>query len=386
MSRFNKLSYDSIKIILLISICLLMLGLSKRPEKPEMQEIKIGWIGPLSGQYASYGKMVKVGTEIAVEEINASGGINGKSLVVIYEDDQLDPKKGVAAFNKLVSVHKVPLVIQAAGSNVMLAEAPIAERKRVVLISPTCTNPKISEAGDYIFRIAPSDLYQGKVIAQVAREELKAKSATVLYINNDYGVGLKDVFIARFEELGGTIAVSEGFAPDTKDFRTSLGKVKAAKPDVVFLSSLYQEAALILKQAKELGIPVQFIGGDGCFALELIQRAGDAAEGMLVVNMHWDPNSSEPLVSGFVSKIKEREGKEPEVYAALGYDCIKVVADAIKRGGTSSEAIKEALYVTEGFSGITGPTTFDEKGDATKEYDLFTVDSGHFVRCESSRD
>ncbi len=378
MRRLDKPSYSLIKVVLLISISFLILGLSKKPEKPEIKEIKIGWIGPLSGQYASYGKMVKVGTEIAVEEINASSGVDGKSLVVLYEDDQLDPKKGVAAFNKLVSVHKVPLVIQAAGSNVMLAEAPIAERKKVVLISPTCTNPKISEAGDYIFRIAPSDLYQGKVIAQVAREELKAESATVLYINNDYGVGLKDVFLARFKALGGEIALSEGFAPDTKDFRTSLGKVKATKPAVVFLSSLYQEAALILKQAKELGIPVQFIGGDGCFAPELIQRAGGAAEGMLVVNMHWNPKSTETLVVNFLEWFKRKEGKEPEVYAALGYDCLRVVADAIRRGGSTSEGIKQALYATAGLLGLTGPTSFDANGDVEKAYDKFIVRNGEF--------
>lgn len=348
--------------------------------RPTPNEIVIGWVGPLSGQYASYGRQVKAGTEIAVEEINAAGGINGKKLTVNYEDDQLDPKKGVSAFEKLVSIHKVPVVIQAAGSNVMLAQAPIAERRKVVLISPTCTSPEITDAGDYIFRIAPSDVYQGKVIAEIAYNELGARSAAVLFINNDYGVGLKDVFLRRFQELGGNIVLSDGFDPDSKDFRTLLGKAKEAEPGVVFLSSLYQEGALILKQAKELGISTQFIGGDGCFAPELIERAGGAAEGMLVINMHWNPQSSDPLVARFIEQFDEREGKEPEVYAALGYDCLKVVADALRRASkVTGTGVKDALYLTDSLRGLTGPTKFDRKGDVEKSYDKFRVKDRRFV-------
>jgi len=363
-------------VVVVLAVVLVIIGL--RSAKPG--EIVIGWVGPLTGQYASYGKMVREGTEIALKKVNESGGINGKKLVVVYEDDQLKPEKGIAAFNKLVSLHRAPVVIQAAGSNVMLAQAPIAERKHVVLISPTCTSPKISDAGDYVFRIVPSDVFQGGVIAETARRDLKAKTAAVLYINNDYGVGLKDVFLKRFAEAGGEVLAADGFDPNTKDFRTMLGRAKDAKPDVVFLSSLYQEAALILRQGKELGLSPQFIGGDGCFAPELIERAGGAAEGMVVVNMHWDPESSDPLVAKFVRAFKERTGKAPEVYAALGYDCLRIVADAIRRAGISPAAIKEALYRTKDFPGVTGPTSFDDEGDAEKQYDVFVVRSGSFVK------
>ncbi len=367
-------------IIGVVAVVAIVVVLSVLGKTKPNTEVTIGWIGPLSGQYASYGKMVKVGTEVAVEKINAEGGINGRKLVVLYEDDQLDPKKGVAAFTKLVSVNGVPLVIQAAGSNVMLAEAPVADRKHVVLISPTCTSPAISKAGDYVFRIAPSDTYQGKVIAEIARNNLNAGTAAVLYINNDYGVGLMGVFYAEFKKMGGTVTLSEGFDPETKDFRTLLGKVKNAAPDVVFLSSLYQEAALILKQAQELGLSAQFIGGDGCFAPELIERAASAAEGMLVINMQWDPKSGDPQVRDFVAKVKEHTGKEPEVYAALGYDCLKVVAHAIQEAGSESSAIKAALYNTDAFPGLTGPTSFDSQGDVLKQYDTFVVSGGKFAK------
>lgn len=376
MVRSTKIFQNLIVTLLILSLGFIFMGMGKRPSA---EQIKIGWIGPLSGQYASYGKMVKAGTDIALEEINASGGINGKELVILYEDDQLEPKNGVAAFNKLVSLNKVPVVIQAAGSNVMLAQAPIAERQKVVLISPTCTNPKITYAGDYVFRIAPSDTYQGKVIAELAYNDLNAKKAAVLYINNDYGVGLKDVFISNFKELGGVLTNSEGFAPGTNDFRTILGKIRDSKPDVVFLSSLYQEAALILKQAKELGISIQFLGGDGCFSPELIARAGNSAEGMIVINMHWNPDSNEPIVKKFISKFKEKEKQDPEVYAALGYDCLRVVAHSIKKAEQEYSTIQKALSSVVDLSGVTGPTIFDKNGDVLKKFDIFVVKNKKFI-------
>ncbi len=345
-------------------------------------EITIGWIGPLSGEYASYGRMVKAGTEIAVDEVNARGGIGGRKLAVIYEDDQLEPKKGVAAFEKLVSVNSVPVVIQAAGSNVMLAEAPLAEKEKIVLISPTCTSPEITDAGDYVFRIAPSDTYQGKVIADIVRNKLACRSVAILHVNNDYGLGLKTVFAEELRRLGGAVVLDEGFDPSSRDFRTVLAKIRAAKPDALLLSTLYQEAALILKQAAELGVTARFIGGDGCFAPELVDRAGSAAEGMLVVNMHWDPASADPVVSRFVQEFVDRHGKKPEVYGALGYDCMMIVASAIEQGGDTSDAIRRRLCGTKDFSGVTGETSFDSNGDALKTYDLFEVRSGEFVRTK----
>jgi len=366
---------------MMIGLALLSFGCGR-----ERGEIKIGWIGPLTGDAAYYGEMVKKGTELAVEEINEAGGIKGLRIKVIYEDDQLDPKKGTLALQKLITVDKVPVVIQAAGSSVMLANAPIAERNKVVLISPTCSNDKIKYAGDYIFRIWPSDAYQGKVIAEFAYNELGKRRAAVLYINNDYGVGLKDEFVKNFKRLGGEVVFVEGFAQGESDFRTILTKLKGLNPDIVFLSSLYKESALILKQAKELGLETQFIGGDGNFAPELIELSGGAAEGTIVTNMHWDPNSSDPIVRNFVRKFREKYNQDPEVYAAAGYDCIKVLARAIEMGGTTSDGIKEALYKIKHFKGVTGDITFDEYGEIMfKEYDKFIVKGGKFVPYEASR-
>ena len=374
--RLKSIIYGLIAILLITTA--LSLGCAKKEK-----EIKIGWIGPLTGDVAYYGQAIKDATDLAVAEINKEGGIQGIKIRVIYEDDQVNPKLGTAAMRKLINIHKVPIAIQAAGSSVMLANAPIAGKNRVVLISPTCSNRKIKDAGDYVFRIWPSDAYQGNVIANFSYNTLNAKNAGVLYINNDYGLGLKDVFVERFGKLGGTITGIETFSVGETDFRTHLTKIASKSPSVVLLASHYKEAALVLKQAANLGLRFQFIGGDGCFAPELISLSGGASEGMIVTNMEWSPESKEKIVYDFVSAYKEKCGKAPEVYAAAGYDCMKVIALAVKNGGTVSSGIRDALYKIKDYKGVTGRITFDEYGEVVgKEYQEFVVKNGKFVQYD----
>lgn len=371
-----------IGIVILIVVALAIVFFFTQIKK-EPEEIKIGWIGPLTGDAAYYGEMVKNATDLAVLEINNQGGINGKKVSVIYEDDQLDPKQGTSALKKLISIERVPVVIQAAGSGVMLAEAPIAEKNKTVLISPTCSNNKIKYAGDYIFRIWPSDAYQGQVLAEFCYNNLQAKKAAVLYINNEYGEGLKDEFSEKFTAVGGKVAIADYFEQGATDFRTILTKIRDNSIDVVCLASLYRESALLTKQSKEMGSKTQFVGGDGNFAPELIELSKGGAEGMIVTNMHWDPNSNDLVVKNFVTKFKEEYNKEPEVYAAAGYDCIKVLADAIKRGGYTANGIKKELYATKGFKGVTGDITLDEYGEAIgKKYDFYKIEGEKFVKIE----
>lgn len=361
-------------LIVVLLISLGILGCAK-----EEEEIKIGWIGPLSGDVAFYGQAIKNATDLAVDEINAAGGINGTKIRVFYEDAQMDPKAGTAALTKLITVHKVPVVVHAAGSSVMLAETPIAEKNKVVLISPTCSNDKIKYAGDYVFRNCPSDSYQGKVIAQFTIKVMGKNNAGVLFINNDYGTGLKDVFLKRFEELGGRVALVENFTEGSTDFRTQLSKLKATNLDFIYMASHYREGGLVIKQAKELGITAPFVAVDGCFAPEFIKLSGGAAEGVIVANMRWHPESEDRIVRDFVTRYRTRYGQDPEVYAASGYDCIKIVALAIEKGGTTSKDIKNALYKIKDFPGVTGLTSFDEYGEVSKEYDMFIVKNGGFI-------
>ncbi|HHD82936.1 MAG TPA: hypothetical protein ENK92_02405 [Bacteroidetes bacterium] len=367
----------SLTILAVFFITLFNLECAKQKE-----EIKIGWIGVLSGDAAYYGMMVQKGTMLAVEEINRKGGIKGRKIKVIYEDDQLTPRLGVSALKKLINVDKVPVVIQAAGSSVMLAEAPIAEKNKVVLISPTVSNYKIKEAGDYVFRIWPSDAYQGKVLADFVKKSLKNTKVAVAAINNDYGIGLKDAFIDRFMKINGKVLQTEVFDPGSTDFHTIINKLKKIRPPVVFLASHYRESALFLKQAKEVEFNSIFIGGDGNFAPDLIKLSGGAAEGMYVSNLHWDPSSKKPIIANFVKSFKDTFHQEPEVYAAAGYDCLCVVAKAIEMGGYTSEGIKNALYKIKDFQGVTGTITFDKWGEVSGRYDIFQVRNGQFIKLK----
>jgi branched-chain amino acid transport system substrate-binding protein len=347
--------------IAVIAIIVFMLFLY--PPKPQKTEVKVGWVGPLTGDYAYFGDMMKTSTEIAVDEINEKWSSTGRQMKVIYEDDEMDPKKGTMVFHRLITTDNVPVAIQSAGSSVMLANAPIAEKNKVVLISPTCSNDKIKFAGDYVFRNWPSDNFQGQVIADFAYKELEDRKAAILYINNDYGAGLKDVFVKKFSELGGKVVGEEAFSPGETDYRTSILKVTKGNPDIIFLPSSYKEAALVVRQARESGVKTQFISGDGCFSEDFIKLAEGAAEGTIVTNMKWNPNSDNKIVQSFVKKFKEKAGKDPDAYAASAYDCVKLIALAIEREGSNSEGIKKGLYSIKDFHGVTGITAFDKYGE-----------------------
>ena len=375
---------NSFLFILVFGLKLILINtmLTTCSKQRSREEINIGWIGPLSGDAAIYGEMVKRGTDLALETINAYGGIKGKKIKIFFEDDQLNPQKGVAALMKLHSMYKLPVVIQAIGSTVMLAEAPIAEREGVVLISPTCTSDKIRDAGDYVFRISPTDSAQGSVIADLSYNKLVLQKAAILFINNEYGSGLFHSFKEAYKTLGGDVLFGEAYDPGNTDFRTNLVKIKNLNVDLVILFSHFPDASLILRQAKELNILPQFIGPDGCFAPDLIRMAGVAAENFIVTNMEWNEKSDKPNVRNFVKRFRERFGKSPDIFGAYGYDCVMVIAEAMRRGGFTSNGIKLALYKISNFEGVTGTISFDDHGDVTRGFDIYIVKNGTFVRYE----
>lgn len=238
----------------LLSSLLAFVSCSSQPET-----YKVGYIAPFTGDGAHYGETVKSGADLAVEDINAAGGINGKKMQLLYEDDQLQPNLGLNALNKLIDKDKCPIIIGAFSSGVTLAIAPVAEKRQVVLLSPTATNDKIKDAGDYIFRVCPSDAVQGAVHARLAHDRLKAKRVAILFENSGYGFGLYQMFKQTFQSLGGTIVAEEGFEEGATDLRTQLTKIRQANPDLVFLPSHYPTGAQALRQAKELNIKVTFM-------------------------------------------------------------------------------------------------------------------------------
>jgi branched-chain amino acid transport system substrate-binding protein len=340
--------------------------------------VKIGCITPLTGEGATYGAATQKGLDLAKEEINSKGGLNGKPISIIYEDDQMSPRVGTNALQKLMSIDKVPVIVGAFGSSVTLAIAPIAERGKTVLFSASSTADEIKDSGAYIFRNVPPNRGQGKTAAEFALDHLHAKTASVLKINNDYGVSLTDSFSSSFEKGGGRILSDESYNQGATDFRAQLTKIREEHPDIVFYPGHYQECGLILKQARELGIAGTFVGGDGSYSPELIQIAGPAAEGSYYTLMAMGYGVSDKEIQTFSSAFKAKYGQEPDVYAAYAYDALMIIADAIRRGGYTSDGIKSALYSTKAYKGVTGITSFDSNGEVSKPFGLYQVKDGKF--------
>lgn len=332
--------------------------------KEESNTIKIGVIGPLSGGVAVYGVENKNGVELAVEEINAAGGINGKMIEIIAEDDEGDAAKSVNAFKKLVSQDKVSYIIGSLTSGCTKAITALAQAGKVIQIAPAATAVDITEAGDYIFRTCYTDPFQGSIGGKFAATNLNAKNAAVFYdIGNDYSVGLMENFVAEFEKNGGTVVSTESYSTGDKDFNAQLTKIKSANPDVVYLPDYYGTVALIASQLRAQGITAPIVGADGWDGL--VENAGDEVVNGFYSN-HYAADSTDEKVQKFVSSFNAKYGKAPNSFAALGYDSVYMLCDAIKNAGTEEvSAVRDALEATDA-NYVTGHITFDENHNPVK--------------------
>ena len=326
--------------------------------------IKIGGVAPLSGNVAVYGVECKNGIDLAVEEINAAGGVAGKKLVFICEDDEGMPDKTVNAFKKLITKDKVSIVIGSLTSGCAKAITTLAQARGVVQIAPAATSPDITDAGNFIFRACFIDPFQGTVGGKFAAENLGAKNAAILYdLQNDYSVGLTENFKASFTAAGGRIAAEESYAGGDKDFNAQLTKIKNASPDVVYLPDYYGTVALVAKQLRAQGIQCPIVGADGWDGL--VGTAGDEVLNGYYSN-HYAIDSTEDKVREYVAAFRAKYNKNPNAFAALGYDSVYMVKDAIEAAGsTDAAAVRSALEKTNG-SYVTGHLTFDAKHNPVK--------------------
>ena len=340
----------------------------------ESNTIKIGTIQSISGPVSSYGIQTRDAIKMAVEEINAEGGVLGKQIELIVEDDEASPDKTTNAFKKLVAKDKVVSVIGALISKCTLAITKEAQAKKIVLLTPTSTNDTVTDAGDYVFMSCYNDSFQGQVGAQFAYETLRAKNAAILYdITNDYSKGLTTNFKEKFEALGGKVVVSESYSAGDKDFNAQLTKIKAAKPDILFIPDYYNTVSLIAKQVRSQGINVTMLGADGWD--EITNNAGDEVLGSYYCN-HYSPMSDDPDVQTFVKKYNEKFGITPNALAALGYDATYILMDAIERAGsTNPEQIKAALMETDG-KFVTGNIRFNEQRRPIKSAVMLKIVKG----------
>lgn len=343
----------------------------KVEEVKDTSPIKIGWLGPLTGDAATVGVSEKLATELAVKEINEAGGINGRQLNVIYEDGSCDSKTASNAGQKLINVDKVTAIIGGLCSGETLAVAPTAEANKVVMIAYGSTAPKVSDAGDYIFRDVPSDDFQGKYAANFIYNTLGKKKAAVLYAVTDYTEGLAKTFSDEFKKLGGEVALTDTFLQDSRDLRAQMTKVKNSGADVLYFSS-YTEAAVVgFKQAQELGLTMQIVGPESFSDPKTVTAQG--TDGML----YTVPVAKES--DAFKTKYFAFAGKSDNlpVYASQTYDAVNLLAMIMKKVGTNPEAIKNELYNVKDYEGASGKIGFDQNGDITSaEYQVMKVMSG----------
>jgi branched-chain amino acid transport system substrate-binding protein len=332
---------------------------------PKSNNIRVGGIAPLSGAVAVYGVECKNGIDLAIAEINAAGGINGQKIEFICEDDEGDAAKSVSAYKKLITKDKTRIIIGSLTSGCTIAITKQAQANKVLQIAPAATAVNVTDAGNYIFRACFIDPFQGRVGGKFASENLGAKKAAILYdIGNDYSVGLTDNFVSEFTKNGGTIVAKESYGAGEKDFNAIITKVKAANPDVVYLPDYYSTVALIAKQLRAQGVNTPIVGADGWDGLT--ENADDSVLNGYYSN-HYAEDSDSPAVQKFVKNFEAKYGKKPNSFAALGYDSVYMLKDAILKAGTSTDIakIREALEATDA-DYVTGHIKFDEKRNPIK--------------------
>jgi branched-chain amino acid transport system substrate-binding protein len=330
--------------------------------------IKIGFFGDLSGPTFNFGESAKNGILMAADEINQAGGIDGRRLDVVIDDDGGSPEKAAMLTARLIDEDKVVTIIAGGTSGNGRAAAPKAQSARIPLIAPSSTDPAVTQVGDYIFRACFVDAFQGEVMARFAFNSLKAKKAAILFdFNSPYGRGLTDYFELSFSKLGGQITGKLSYTQGDVDFKGQLSTIQSAAPDVIYIPGYYGDVAVIAKQARMLGLLQPLLGADGWDAPELWQLGGDALNGSYITT-HYSVDDPSPTVERFVHEYRQRYGNlTPDAHAALAYDSMRVLADAISRAhSTDATLLRDALAQTKDFQGVTGVISIDADRNAIK--------------------
>ncbi len=363
----------------------LVSGCNKSGEPSGGGVIKVGEFASLTGKEATFGVSSHEGTLLGVEELNAAGGVLGRKLDLLTEDDLSKAGEPATVVNKLISRDNVVAILGEVASSRSLEAAPICQQSQIPMISPSSTNPKVTETGDYIFRVCFIDPFQGTVMADFATKTLHAKKVAIFTdVKSDYSKGLAKFFKEKFLANGGQIVTELDFNGGDKDFKGQLTAIKAAEPDAVFVPGYYTDVALICIQAKQLSLTAPLFGGDGWESDELVKIGQDAVEGNYF-STHYAPDLATEKSRSFVAAYQKRfGGKTPDAMSALGYDSVMILADAIKRAGaTDGPKVRDALAATRDFDGVTGKTSINEKRDATKPAVILQVKNGKFKYIET---
>jgi branched-chain amino acid transport system substrate-binding protein len=364
------------RLALLVAALLVAASLGACKSNPT-DEIVIGEFASLTGGTATFGRSSDAGVQLAVDEINAAGGLLGKKVRAVVEDDQSKPEEARTAVLKLLKQDEVVAVLGEVASSRSLAAAPECQRSGVPMISPASTNPKVTAVGDYIFRVCFIDPFQGSTMAKFAAETLHAKSAAILRdVKNDYSVGLADFFRDEFTRRGGKILTDVSYSEGDIDFKAQLTAIRGVRPDVVFVPGYYTEVGLIARQARELGITVPLLGGDGWDSPRTVEIGGAAVNGCYFSN-HYAADDPNPIAQSFIQKFRKKYSEVPDAMAVLGYDATQVLADAVRRAGTTDgKPLRDAIAATKDFPGVSGKITIDDQRNARKSIVVLKIDDG----------
>jgi len=356
----------------------LLLGLNCCQKIENSSElIKIGEVGTLTGSEASFGISTHRGVELAIRQINASNGINGKKLQLQTLDDQGKPEETMAAATKLITQSHVVALVGGHPSSRGLAISPIAQKYQVPLLHSASTHPQVTKVGDYIFRICFTDPFQGHVMAKFAINGLKLKRIAILRdMKSDYSIGLSDFFKKTFKQRGGEILIEQNYGSGDIDFKSQLTAIRAKSPEAIFVPGYYTEAALIARQARDLGMSTLLLGGDGWDSPKFLEIGGSSVNGSFY-SSHYSSENQDPRIRTFITEYKKAWGDTPDGLAALGYDAIQVLADSMRKSSIPDRKnIQAALKNIRDFEGITGKITLDQNRNPVKPAVILQVDNG----------
>jgi branched-chain amino acid transport system substrate-binding protein len=336
--------------------------------------IKLGMLTPTSGDLAMYGQAVLNAAQLAIEEINAAGGVNGRQLELKYYDNEGDATKSINLFNRLADQDNIDALVGPVISGTSLVVAPEADRRGIPMVTPTATNAEVTVGMEYVYRVCFTDPYQGAMGAKFASENLGAQTAIIFTnVSSDYSIGLAESFTEAFP---GEVLANESYTNEDNDFKAIISKIASLGADIIYIPDYYNIAGLIAKQLKEAGVEATLVGVDGWDGIQ-VDYAADA-EGGFFTN-HYSTSDEAEVVQTFVTTYEEEYGEVPNALAALGYDAVKVVAAAMERAGsTDKDAVRDEIRNTDQ-DAVTGHIKFDENGDISKEVSIITVKDGQLL-------
>jgi branched-chain amino acid transport system substrate-binding protein len=366
-----------LKVLLSSLIFAMMIFLTACQNKSD--KIVVGNFGSMTGAEATFGISTRDGIILAVEEWNKAGGLLGKQIELKAYDNQGKPEEARLSVDKLITVDNVVAVLGEVASTRSLAGAPVAQQNKVPMISPSSTNPAVTQKGDYIFRVCFIDPFQGEVMAKFAFNNLGLKKAGILRDSkSDYSMGLANYFIKTFTALGGEIVGDEKFVSGDVDFKAQLTNLKSKNPQFLYIPGYYTEVGLIARQAREQGLKVPLMGGDGWDSDKLTEIGGESVDGSYFSN-HYTQEDPRPEVQNFIKNYQARFGTKPDALAASGYDAARILFEAIKTAqSVEGQKIRDALASTKEFNGVTGIITINPQRDATKSAVVLQVKGKDF--------